>query len=76
MSKPPGLFCLIKVVFFYVGGFIIPSEIKRDRVYFFTELFRGVHDAANKDSKSDNKALTVIEHQKEVQLRRPHIAKV
>ena len=49
MSKPPAVFCLIRVVFFYFGGFVIPKKVERDLVYFFTEVFRGVHDAADKD---------------------------
>ena len=29
---------------------MIPSKVERDLVYFFTEVFRGVHDAADKTS--------------------------
>ena len=49
MFKPPAVFCLIRVVFFYLGGFVIPNKVERDLVYFFIEVFRGVHDAADKD---------------------------
>ena len=49
MSKPPAVFCLKRVVFFYFSGFVIPNKVDRDLVYFFTEVFRGTHNAANKD---------------------------
>ena len=49
MSKPPAIFCLIRVAFFYCGEFVIPNKIKRDLVYFFIEFFSGVHHAGNKD---------------------------
>ena len=28
---------------------MIPNKVERDLVYFFTEVFRGTNDAANKD---------------------------
>ena len=38
-----------KGILFYFGGFVIPNKVERDLVYVFTEVFRGIHDAANKD---------------------------
>ena len=49
MSKPPAVFCVIRVAFFF-GGFVIPNKIKRDLVRIFAEFFRGAHDAANKNN--------------------------
>ena len=50
MSKPPAVFLLDKGSIFYFCRFVIPKNIvERDLVYFFTEVFRGVHDAADKD---------------------------
>ena len=28
---------------------MIPNKVERNPVYFFTEVFRGTHDAADKD---------------------------
>jgi len=42
MSKPPASR-------FYFGGFLITNEVERDLVHFFTEVFKGVHDAEDKD---------------------------
>ena len=51
MSKPPAVFCLVKVAFFTdFGGFVTPNKVERDLVYFFTEFFRGIHDAASFES--------------------------
>ena len=43
------LFLPEKGSLFYFGGFVIPNKVERDLVYFFTEVFRGTNDAANKD---------------------------
>ena len=49
MSKPPAVFLLEEGNLFYFGGFVIPNKVERDLVYFFTEVFRGTHDAADKE---------------------------
>ena len=46
-SKTPAVFYLIIVFFF--GWFVIPNQVERDLVYFFAEVFRGIHDTADKD---------------------------
>ena len=43
------LFLHEKGSLFYFGRFVIPNKVKRDPVYFFTEVFRGTHDAADED---------------------------
>ena len=42
-------FLLGKGSLFYFGGFVTPNKVERDLVYFFTEFFRGINDAADKD---------------------------
>ena len=39
---------------------MIPNEVKRDLAYFFTELFRGVHDAADKDKFESANVLIIF----------------
>ena len=50
---------LIKVVVFYFGCFLISDEVERELVYFFTEVFRGIHDTADKD-KFENANVMII----------------
>ena len=49
MSKPPAVFLPEKGGLFYFGGFVIPNNVKSYPVYFFTGVFRGTHDAADKE---------------------------
>ena len=49
MSKLPAVFLLEEGSLFYCSRFVIPNKVEHDLVYFFTEVFRGIHDAADKD---------------------------
>ena len=49
MSKPSAVFLREKGSLFYFGGFVIPNKVEHDPLYFLTEVFRGTHDAADKD---------------------------